>query len=51
MLRLKETLLGHNTKEECMLYPMSDAAAQKFGQSAALADRLRGALSARSGQE
>jgi iron-sulfur cluster repair protein YtfE (RIC family) len=43
--RLKETLLTHNTKEERMLYPMADAAARSAGRGAALAQRLRSALS------
>jgi iron-sulfur cluster repair protein YtfE (RIC family) len=42
--QLKEILLAHNTKEERMLYPMADRAAQSAGRSSALAERLRSAL-------
>jgi iron-sulfur cluster repair protein YtfE (RIC family) len=43
-LRLKQLLLTHNTREERVLYPMSDAAARRAGRARALAERLRGAL-------
>jgi iron-sulfur cluster repair protein YtfE (RIC family) len=46
VLRLKETLMSHNTKEERMLYPISDEAARGAGRSSALAERLREALDA-----
>lgn len=44
ILRLKEILLTHNTKEERMLYPMADGAARSSGRSGALAQRLRSAF-------
>jgi len=47
---LKQTLLTHNTKEERMLYPMSDAAARSAGRSDALAERLRAALAEHTGE-
>lgn len=46
LLRLKQMLLVHDTKEERVLYPMADAAAQKAGRGGALAERLGAALAA-----
>ncbi len=42
--RLKQGLVAHNTKEERMLYPMADEAAQSEGRSGQLAEALRAAL-------
>jgi regulator of cell morphogenesis and NO signaling len=44
--RLGEVLSAHNMKEERILYPMADAASRDAGRDAALAERLRAALSA-----
>jgi len=45
MLRLKEILLNHNAKEERVLYPMANAAAQAQDKTTNLAERLGTALS------
>jgi iron-sulfur cluster repair protein YtfE (RIC family) len=42
--RLKEVLSVHNMKEERILYPMANAAAQGSGRDVELAGRLRAAL-------
>lgn len=42
--RLKQALVSHNTKEERMLYPMADEAAQAEGRSGALEQDLRALL-------
>lgn len=44
--RLKETLVAHNVKEERVLYPMADAAAQAAGRGEALAEHVRAGLDA-----
>jgi regulator of cell morphogenesis and NO signaling len=42
--RLKQGLVSHNMKEERMLYPMADDAAQMQGRSPRLGQELRAAL-------
>lgn len=42
--RLKQGIVAHNTKEERMLYPMADEAAEGEGRSDQLARALRAAL-------
>lgn len=42
--RLKQGLVSHNVKEERMLYPMADEAAQEEGRSGALEQDLRAML-------